>query len=165
MSAKFVMRCVSSVVLMSAVAWIGCKAATQAPANTTAPSAVVSQEAKMGAIQKLLEITGTTDIAKQVIAQSIDQYRQMYPKVPDDQWSKLRGAVNENGLTERLAPLYEKHFSYDEIQGMLTFYETALGKKLLQSMPELMQATDQVSRQWGKELGNQIVDHLTKSGF
>lgn len=145
-----------------------CKPAAQqttAADAATQPAAVVSQETKLGAIKKLLEITGTTAIAEHVIAQSIDQYRQMYPQVPDAEWDKLRGNVSEQGLTERLSPLYDKHFTYDEIQEMLAFYETPLGRKLLGSMPELTKSTDQVSRQWGKELGNQIVDHLTKSGF
>lgn len=156
-----------AVVSLGMLGLIACRSAQQAaaPAGGEAQSTVVSQETKLGAIKKLLELTGTTDIAKHVISQSIDQYRQLYPQVPDDQWGKVRGNVNENGLTERLAPLYDKHFTYDEIQGMLAFYETPLGKKLLSSMPDLTQSTDHVSRQWGKELANQIVDHLTKAGF
>ncbi len=160
-----------TMLIVALVTFAACKQPLEPKATPTSPEAATTQPetvdpaTKRAAVQKLLDITGTTDVAKDVIAESITQYRQMYPKVPADVWVDVQAGVNANGLTERLAPLYEKHFSYDEIQGMLAFYETPLGQKLLTSMPELAQSTDQISRQWGQDLGNQIVEKLSKTGF
>ena len=43
------------------------------------------------------------------------------------------------GLLTDMVPIYDKHFTHDEIKGLIDFYSTPIGKKLLEKTPELTQ--------------------------
>jgi hypothetical protein len=43
------------------------------------------------------------------------------------------------GMLDDMIPIYDKHFTHDEIKGLQAFYATPLGKKLLDKTPELSQ--------------------------
>ena len=43
------------------------------------------------------------------------------------------------GLLNDMVPIYDKHFTHDEIKGLIDFYSTPIGKKLLEKTPELTQ--------------------------
>ncbi len=49
-------------------------------------------------------------------------------------------------LMGEMMPLYAKHFSGDELRGMIAFYRSPLGQKMLQTMPQLMGESMQISQ-------------------
>ncbi len=63
--------------------------------------------------------------------------------VSEDSLKATFGAMEEMQWESMFADIYANVFSEDEIQGLIDFYHTPLGIKLLEKQPELMAATMQ----------------------
>ena len=48
---------------------------------------------------------------------------------------------------------------------MIEFYQTPLGKKLVSTLPQIMQESMQVGQSWGKEVGDKIYNSLKEKGY
>ena len=51
------------------------------------------------------------------------------------------------------------------INKMIEFYQTPLGKKLVSTLPQIMQESMQVGQSWGKEVGDKIYNSLKEKGY
>lgn len=121
---------------------------------------------KRADIEKLLEMTGALAIGKQmgvaVAGQIAQVLRKARPDIPERVLSALPevvdGVISENlvQLKEVVIPIYEKHFTGDEIKELIRFYSTPLGQKAIREMPVLMSESMQAGQEWGKSLGPTI---------
>jgi hypothetical protein len=59
---------------------------------------------------------------------------------------KVSEILDSEDLKIDIAAVYAETFSEDELRGVIAFYESPLGKKLLDRMPELMQKSMQISQ-------------------
>lgn len=59
-----------------------------------------------------------------------------------------------DGLYEKMAELYMAEFTEDEIQELVTFYNTDLGKKLADKQLGLTQKAMMFGQSWGMEVQN-----------
>ncbi|MDT8386626.1 MAG: DUF2059 domain-containing protein [Thiogranum sp.] len=66
--------------------------------------------------------------------------------------------VEENlaAFSTLMIPLYDKHYTHEDIKGLVQFYKTELGQKTIKLMPVLMQESMAVGQQWGRALGPEI---------
>ena len=69
----------------------------------------------------------------------------------------------QGGLTDRVVPLYDKHYSHAEIQSLIQFYETPLGKKVTDLRPRIAQEGMLVAEEWIKFLEPLLVQALARS--
>lgn len=60
----------------------------------------------------------------------------------------LEMAGDLDDLIDEMIPIYAKFFTHDEILQMVAFYETPLGKKTIEVMPELAVEMAGVSMRW-----------------
>jgi uncharacterized protein len=107
-------------------------------------------------LQKLLEVTETRKLIEGSMAQmdamiqrSTQQSMQGQVVGPEKQkiLDELRGRVvkimQEEITWDRLEPafvdIYTKSFTQKEVDGMLAFYETDVGKSMITKMPQVMQ--------------------------
>ncbi|MCI5072522.1 DUF2059 domain-containing protein [bacterium] len=70
--------------------------------------------------------------------------------------------MSNNKFTEMLVPVYAKHFTDKDIDGLIKFYKTPLGKKLLEKQPLIMQDSLIVGQQWGQEINTLLEKELIK---
>jgi uncharacterized protein len=126
------------------------------PAHAEAPSA---QRAK---IVEFMEITGARDLGEQVMLAMVQQVsasaQQANPNVPKRVHELVRDVAIEvlkehsDELFSKAVVLYEKHFTEAEIDELLAFYRSPIGKKTIQVMPVLMGEMVAVSQAWGQGL-------------
>ena len=69
----------------------------------------------------------------------------------------------EGGLMDRVVPLYDKHYTQNEIQELIRFYQTPLGKKVSALRPQMAQETMVVAEEWVDFLEPLLVQALAKS--
>lgn len=90
----------------------------------------------------------------------------MYPDIPQEFWNGFKDESNANDIVNLLIPIYSKHFEEKEIDELLKFYNTPVGKKLVEKQSLIISESQQVGAKWGEELGNKIVDKiLEKYGY
>ncbi len=124
--------------------------------------------AKKADIQKLLQLTNTTHMAEQLGGLMVQTLRQSlrsctnctprtFELIERETLSLFKERMNaSDGLTERMIPIYGKHFSHVEIQQLLEFYQTPLGKRLLAEAPQIAQEGLDIGQRWSRALAPQL---------
>jgi hypothetical protein len=87
--------------------------------------------------------------------------------VLDEEFKKAFAAPD--GLMAGIVGVYAKHFAAEDVKGLVAFYNTELGKKLIGVMPALMQESVVVSQQWAERemprIGRVLDERLKKEGI
>lgn len=122
-------------------------------------------QTKIQDIQKLLEITGARQQAEQMFDLMLPSLVSIAPGAPSAFWTLFRSKLDINGLVNLIVPLYDKHFSHEDIKNLIQFYESPIGKKLLEVTPLISQESYSVGEIWGQRLANEIISELRKQGY
>lgn len=83
------------------------------------------------------------------------------PKAFDILEQEVKSVIDEtlqdsNFIAEIMYPIYGSRFSEEELRGLIAFYETPLGKKLLRDQPAITQEAMLAGQEFGKSLGPKI---------
>jgi hypothetical protein len=121
-------------------------------------------------IRSLLELIGARDTIQDVATNAAEQYRQkLIALAPDNE--KAQASINAyvaayqkrfdaDTALDQLITVYDKHFSDDEIKGLLQFYGSPLGQKTAAEMPkisrEIQLANRTLANQAAKETWQQL---------
>ena len=116
-------------------------------------------------ILKLLRVSGANKLADQMMTAIIPQFKQLVPGIPDAFWVKFRQKLNMDELLFACVPAYSKFYSHDEIKQLIRFYESPIGKRMVEVTPLLTQETMAIGQKWGEKLGQDIVNELIKDGY
>jgi hypothetical protein len=140
----------------------GTPAAVQAAAQTTSGKTSVStvttsvDPAKEADIRALLDLVGARDQVQDSVKQSSEQYREkLLASVSDSE--KGRAFVNTtitefekkydvDRVNDQLVVLYDKHYSDEEIKGLLQFYGSPLGQKVAAESPKIFREIQETTR-------------------
>ena len=63
-------------------------------------------------------------------------------------------------LIELLVPVYQKHFTVEDLKDAIQMYKTPIGKKISEKTPIIAQETMQASMQWGMELSQKMQKYI-----
>ena len=120
---------------------------------------------KTNDIKRLLEITGSGKLGVQVGQTMISSFKQSYPNVPEEFWNNFLKELNSDVLINMIIPIYDKYYSESEIKELTEFYQSALGKKVIATMPQIMQESMQAGQNWGRAIGEKVYTNLKEKGF
>lgn len=111
-------------------------------------------------IHRLLEITGSPKLAEQIMDQMMTTLQQTTPEIDKEFWDGFRAEVDTEELVRMTVPIYAKHFTHEEILGLIAFYQTPLGAKLIEKLPAIAQESMAASMEWGQELGQKVITKM-----
>jgi hypothetical protein len=154
------------------------RALAQPPASTEKPL----DPALAKDIDRLLELTGVFKLGHQVSSavtqQALQGLRASNPNVPVRATEIIREMIGaefdkayepDGPLAQQVKQAYARHFTRQDIRGLLTFYESPLGKKFLQTLPAVSQETMEIGMQWARGrmpgLMQEIQARLKKEGI
>jgi hypothetical protein len=139
------------------------------------------REALRKDVEHLLEVSGASQMAVQaasmISAQILDQLRSN-PSVPpraievakdvlDGEFKKAFAAPD--GLMAGIIRVYAKHFTSEDVKALVAFYDTDIGRKLVATMPLLMQESMEVAQQWSTRetprIARVLNERLRKEGL
>jgi hypothetical protein len=112
--------------------------------------------AKEADIRSLMELVGARDLVQDGVNTAIEQSREkLLATVPDN--DKGQAFVNAfaatyqkkldvDQVTNQLVVFYDKHFTDDEVKGLLQFYGSPLGQKVAAEMPKINRETQAAIR-------------------
>jgi uncharacterized protein len=136
----------------------GAVAASQSSSNQQASSkaGTAIDPAKEADIRALLELVGARDQIQDSVRQSAEQYRdKLLSSVPNNEKGQdfVNATINEyekrydlNRVNEQLVALYDKHYTDDEIKGLLQFYGSPLGQKVAAESPKIFREIQETTR-------------------
>jgi len=145
-------------------------AAGQQPAAAQAPQsspAAGIDPAKAAAIRQLLDLAGGTAAINQVMDGMQQNMKSSMSNMlaPGDYRAKLidlffekfRSEANTQQLLDIAARVYDKYLTMDDIQGLIKFYSTPLGKKTLTILPKVTVEVQSESMKWDQDLGQKAM--------
>ena len=127
------------------------------------PVLAQSVPTKRDDIRQLVTITGTIAIMKQSMERSIAQLRPSFKQLPDAFWAELPKEMDYEALLEKILPVYEAHFTHDDVKALLAFYRSPIGQKSIRELPLIMQESSVVGREWGEATGRRIMEKIQRA--
>jgi len=121
--------------------------------------------AKKQDIHKLLDMVGSVKIALDNMDQMMGTFKTTMPQVPLEFWDNFRSKVKGEDLVKLIVPIYDKHFSYQEIQGLIQFYGTPVGQKFIKTLPAISQESSEAGRKWGERIALEALQELEQKGY
>ena len=133
------------------------QSAASVQSKTSPPQANASIDpAKEADIVSLMELVGARDLVQDGANAAIEQSREkLLASVPNN--DKGQAFVNAfaasyqkkfdvDQVTDQLVAIYDKHYTEDEIKGLLQFYGSPLGQKVAAEMPKIGRETQAAVR-------------------
>ncbi|MBL8012367.1 MAG: DUF2059 domain-containing protein, partial [Candidatus Omnitrophica bacterium] len=137
-----------------------------APAAAAAAAPQPSGDpAKIADIRKLISLTGGDKVGEQMIEQMVKSFSSYNPKIPAEFWDEFKKGIDINKITEMNIPVYDKYLSSDEIKETIKFYESPVGRKLIEVLPKILEETYTAGEQWGYEVGTKLQNMLLEKGY
>jgi uncharacterized protein len=123
-------------------------------------------------ILELMDIIGAKNIGRQVSVSFAQQLsyglKQSQPDI-DPQAFKVVAAVTDeelskhaDELTAKMIPLYAKHFTEPDLDALLAFYRSPIGRKTVEAMPALMQESMELAIDESKASVPKIQERVTE---
>lgn len=116
-------------------------------------------------IKELLELTGSGKIGLQVFENIISDFQKSFKSVPEEFWIKFKAEAKPEDFVNMILPVYAKYYTEDEINQLIAFYKTPVGKKVISTMPQLMQESMQIGQEWGEKLAEKIYNQIEEKGY
>jgi uncharacterized protein len=124
-----------------------------------------SSDAKAADIQRLLNLTGGARVGEQMLDRLFEAERRAMPEVPESVWQEARRAFETRELIELIAAIWDRHFTHDEIRGLIAFYESPLGVRLREMQPVILQESLFAGEEWGRRAIERLQEKLLQKGF
>lgn len=119
-----------------------------------------SSEDKTKDIRLLLELTGAEENSKQAIQNLINIMKKTAPAISDEYWKNFMKNLKTDVMINLLVPVYDKYFTHEDIKGMIEFYKTPLGKKIVSVQPSLTKDAMEIGQKWGIQISQQIMKDI-----
>ena len=144
------------------------EASEQASAKTKLSKSV--DPAKEADIRSLLELVGAKDAVADAASNATEQYRQKVVETSANN-DRAQAFVNNyladfqrkfdaNAVNEELVGIYDRHFSDDEIKGLLEFYGSPLGQKVAAELPKINREVQFATRTASTQAARQAWQNL-----
>ena len=125
----------------------------------------LSAQSKEDDIRKLLVMTGSADLGIQMMDYILASYTELLPEIPLVFFEEIRQVVSAESLIDIIVPIYDRHFTHEEIKDVIAFYNTPTGQKFIFSMPSITSESMAAGEAWGAELGRKIYHKLVDDGY
>lgn len=136
-----------------------------APPSTQATAGPAIDPAKEADIRRLLDLGGTTALVGQLMDRTMQSLKPvMTNSLPPGDYraqlidlffDKFRSKFDTKRILDLAVARYNENFSDDEIKGMIEFYQTPLGHKVITVLPSLTAELQGDGQKMGQEIGRE----------
>lgn len=130
------------------------------PAAFIQPALAQQNDEKAPIISQILEETHALDQVFTITRTFAQQVAPAFEKINPDQGGKIRSILEnefqdelqaDRGTLEKgIVAVYEQNFEVAELRDLLAFYQSPIGKKLVERQPVVMQQSMQLGAAWGQ---------------
>jgi hypothetical protein len=106
-------------------------------------SADVKPLSKTETIKKFIDIFGTRESMTQ-------NFERMLLTIPLDKSQEIRKILNVDEVINNIIPLYDKHFTQEELDSYVAFFSSPQGQKFLKTLPIIMRESVDVNVEYFK---------------
>ena len=126
-----------------------------------APTAAATKEQN---IRKLLNLMDARGLFKLNIEEQFTLAKTTMRDVPVRFWDEVLKEIDLDKFIELIVPVYDKHFSNEDLEGLIAFFETPLGKKLLAEQQPIIKETVVIADKYGQEVAGKVIKRMQADG-
>lgn len=115
-----------------------------------------------------MEASGSMGAFKSAITSMMGSFKSMNSSVPDEVWKDLETEFSNTSIDDlvtMLAPVYEKHLTEADLNEVIKFYSSPIGKKLAEKTPAIMEESMQAGQTWGQGVAQKVMTKLKEKGY
>jgi len=112
---------------------------------------------KIADIRKLISLTGGIKMVDEMFNAMAANFTE--PK-QQQIFAEFRKEFDPSQILDILAPVYDKYLSAGDVKQVIAFYESPVGRKLLESQPKIIAETMPRILQWSKEVSARLAQKL-----
>ncbi len=146
------------------------KPSSQPPAKGIPPASSTLDPQKEARIRELMDVTGAKNLGQQLIDAGMEQFRSsVQDSQPDNPRAKqfadafvarFQKHFDPNSLTERVIPIYDKYLTADDLKGLLDYYHSPLGQRMLKALPEVTRESQAAGFALGQKAAQETMEEL-----
>ena len=108
-------------------------------------------------VVKLIRLMDADDMMLQtfdmIFKAQIPQLEAEDPDFPAEEFfERIQQRLDVDSLLYQMVPIYSRYYTREEIMGLIAFYETPLGRKLIKELPQILQESFAASQTWLEHL-------------
>lgn len=140
------------------------------PARAADPAAAGAASPKLELIISLIKASGVgkaIDVTmQQNVRRMLPLIKQAHPTVPpavfDEFAQRFIEEVHRSRVEvyKRIAEIWDRHFTRDEIRDILAFYNSPSGRKLVLVQPQIIVESTRAGSEWGRVLAQRVYDDM-----
>ena len=151
-------------IILVAFAVTGASVGLSGPARSEA----VSDE-RLRAAKEVLQATGAAQQFDAIMPLMLKQINQSIvasnPKLSEPLQAMFNDIVKafsgrKQELLDKVAALYAKNFTVEEMTALTEFYRTDVGRKFVAAQPQLATESMKLGQEWGRTVGQQIMEQI-----
>lgn len=119
-------------------------------------------------LKKYMEASGSIGAFKSAITGMLGNFKTMNSSVPEEVWKEFETellSTSVGDLVIMLAPVYEKHMTEADLNEIIKFYNSPVGKKLAEKTPAITEESMQAGQQWGQAVAQKVMQKLKEKGY
>lgn len=119
-------------------------------------------------LSKMMKAQGVEKTFKTSVSMMVKQFKMINTDVPAEVWDELEVEFEKASIDElisMLVPVYQRHLTESDLDAIIQFYETPVGKKLAKATPAISEESMQVGQQWGAKIGEIVAKRLEEKGY
>lgn len=129
----------------------------------------VQKEAR---IRELMDLTGAKNLGQQLIEAGMEQFRSsVLDSQPDNPRAKqfvdafisrFQKHFDSSALNDRLIPIYDKYLTTEDVNGLLEYYRSPLGRRMLKALPDVARDSQAAGYALGQQAAQDTMEELKK---
>jgi hypothetical protein len=62
-------------------------------------------------------------------------------------------------------PIYDKYYTETDIDQLIEFYKSPVGKKMIEVQPQLTQESMLAGQTWGRQIAEKVMHRMKEKGY
>lgn len=144
---------------------------TPRPSTAQSPTHAAGS-AKTDKIRQLMEVTGARNMGQELMKAGMEQLRvnvtESHPNNPratqfvDAFAAQFPKHFKPEELNEKVLPIYDKYLSDEDVAGLLDYYRSPLGQRILKVLPQVAQESQALGFTLGQKAAQETLEELRK---
>jgi hypothetical protein len=116
--------------------------------------------------RRLVQVSGAEELILKSIELTLPTQRAQNPSIPAEFWDRFaaRARADVGMLVDSLAPVYAHRFSKAELDQLVAFYQSPVGRHVATEQPAIAQESQQLGLRWGARVGASIAVDMANEG-
>ncbi|WP_460831719.1 DUF2059 domain-containing protein [Lysobacter humi (ex Lee et al. 2017)] len=113
-------------------------------------------------IRELLRLTGSEDMARQVMRRMLDMQKQGRNEREQALIERFAAKLDVSELQDAIVRVYAEHFTADEVRGINAFFRSPAGRKYVAEMPAMLQDAMSIGQAWAAAKAKALDEELQR---